>query len=96
MLDRSLVTLVFAFGLVVLHVCLVLNVFIRPTLSIAALVLGCLVLCTLWFRAAAAIIHGWIDPSARTVRFSSIGALLLTVWPVSMLLLVALMPPDSD
>ena len=96
MLDRSLVALGFAFCLVAVHVCMVLNVFLRPTLSIISLVLGSVVLCAFWFRAAAAVFRAWSDPSARVVRFASIGALLLTLWPASMLVIVTLMPPESD
>lgn len=95
MLDRSLLALVFAFALVVLHVSLLLNIFLRPTAAVVSLSFGLLALCVLWFRAAVAVVRAWRDPSARIVRFTSIGALLLTLWPCITLLLVTFMPPDS-
>ena len=96
MLDRSLLALVSAIALVVLHVCLLLNVFLRPTAARVSFFAGILALCILWFRAAATVVRAWRDPSAHIVRFASIGALLLTFWPGFTLLVVTFMPPDSD
>jgi hypothetical protein len=96
MLDRSLLALVSAIGLVVFHVCLLLNVFLRPTAARVSFFVGILALCILWFRAAATVVRAWRDPSALIVRFVSIGALLLTFWPGFMVLVVTFMPPDSD
>lgn len=94
MLDRSLLTLGSAFGLAVLHALIGMNVFLRPKLSIISLGFGLALLCAFWLRAAAAVYRGWSGPSARVVRFVSIGALLLMFWPVIMILIVTLMPPD--
>ncbi len=96
MFDRSLGTLVFAFCLLLLHICLQLNGSVRPTLSMVLFIVGFVVLCACWVRAAAVVVRAWSDPTARVVRFASIGALLLTLWPAFMILMVTLMPFESD
>ena len=96
MLDRSLITFVSAYILVALHLCLPLNVSIRPTAACVSFFLGIVTLSVLWFWAATAVARGWRDPSARTVRFVSLGLLVLTFWPGIWLLIVTFMPVGWD
>jgi hypothetical protein len=96
MLDRSLITFVSAYILVALHLCLPLNISIRPTAACVSFFLGIVTLSVLWFWAATAVARGWRDPSARTVRFVSLGLLVLTFWPGIWLLIVTFMPVGWD
>lgn len=96
MFDRAAASLGLALLLVVIHVYFLLNVSIRPQASAAALALGLTALACLWLRALAAVIRGWNDSSARILRFTSIGALWLTFWPVGMLVLLTSVPFGSD
>lgn len=96
MIDRSVFALSAAFGLLILQSTAGVNVFTQPALAKVTLGVALLTLAALWIRALRAIERGWADPSARVVRFSSVGALLLTFFPTLMLLADHLMPYEPD
>jgi len=81
---------------VALHLFCGLNIFPRPRLTLIVFSFGLLTFLVLCLRAVSCILRFWGDPSARILRFASIGLLALSLpYSLAMYFAIAFLPPED-
>jgi len=95
MLFRSILAFLVLLPLMTLHFCFGFNILDHPRRAATMFSIAMLAFAVFFLRALITILASWNHPSARILRFSSVGLLLLCVLPVS-IYVIFMIPPLGD